>query len=221
MMRKALVIAFLAVGIGLSSFFASRELQSQPGSDIRLDYSAMTPFPGTYEGEINGFRVTQSDDWQKENICVRQNLAPDNYTSEQMAQKVQELQGTIWDIQTPYLPAGVPAAGAPALLASCGGHVVGITKEWSSPSVGIISVIQRSFGDVPTIQGVRLEQLESKTIRGKRAVLARTRGLPGINPDTLPLTVYIDEGVGIVTEVHVVGNGLGEAELLKIAEALK
>ena len=86
-MRKALV-AFLAVAIGLSAFFGARELQSQPGSDVHLDYSAMTPFPGTYEGEINGFRVTQSDDWQKENICVRQNLAPDNYTPEQMAQKV-------------------------------------------------------------------------------------------------------------------------------------
>lgn len=218
-MTKRLVLGiFLAVAVGLGSFFAAYQLwpdggrtEAQPDimtqRDQLMQQEAAKP---RFEGVVNGIRLYSLDAGP---ALQRKDACSDAKPEEVEQLTMSAVEGTPMEIVPTYLPPGaeeIPPMWPPV---ACKGIVVSVERDWMVRGKAYFSISRRQ-GEQAIAIDASAERVSAATVGGKPAALVKP-----LAPDGFGYSMVIvaeDFGITIVSD-----DGLPIEETVKIAEGLQ
>jgi hypothetical protein len=218
-MTKRLVLGvFLAVAVGVGSFFAAYQLwpgggQTEAQPDIVAERDQVTREEAAkprFEGVVNGIRlypVSAGPAVQRKDACS------DAKPEEAEELTMSAVAGTPMEIIPTYLPAGAEEVDPMEPPVACKGIVVNVQRWWMIRGKGDFYVSRRQ-GEQAISSDASAERVSAGTVGGKPAVLVEPLTPEGYGQSA----VIVAEDFGLTI---VVAFGLPLEETVKIAEGLE
>ncbi|MCJ7509550.1 MAG: hypothetical protein MUP14_01495 [Dehalococcoidia bacterium] len=216
-MTKRLVLGvFLAVVVGVGSFFVAYQLwpnggQTEAQPDIMAERDRLTQEEAAkprFEGVMNGIRLYSTDGdpaAERKSACTDAN--PEGIAMSAVV-------GTPMEIIVTYLPPGAEEVAPMWPTVACGGTVASVERDWVIRDRGSNFLIIRYQGEEAIDSSASADRVSAATVGGKRAVLVKPLTPDGFGRSTV--IVAEDFGLTIVS-----ASGLSLEETIKIAEGLK
>jgi hypothetical protein len=219
-MTKRLILgAFLAVALGVGSFFAAYQLwpdggQTEAQPDVRLEWERIRleeAAKPTFEGVVNGIRLYGLD----ADAAVQRKDACSDASRDQVEHlSMSEVAGTPMEIVPAYLPAGAEEVDPMWPPVACKGILASVERQWSIRGKDVDIYIRRRQGEHAIATDASPERVSAGTVAGKPAVLVEPLTPEGYGYSAV--IVAEDFGLTVVSAF-----GLPLEETVKIAEGLK
>jgi hypothetical protein len=218
-MTKRLILGvFLAVALGVGSFFVAYRLwpdggQTEAQPDIIAERDQLTREEAAkprFEGVVNGIRLYSLDagpDVQRKDACS------DAKPEEAEELTMSDVAGTPMEIIPTYLPPGAEEVAPMEPPVACKGIVVNVQRWWAMRGKGDFYVSRRQ-GEQAIASNASADRVSAATVGGKPAVVVAPLAPDGFGQST----VIVAEDFGITI---VFADGLPIEETVKIAEGLK
>ena len=217
-MKRLMAGIFLALALGIASFFAAYQLwpgdeQTDAGPDIVTQWEQARQeevAKPRFEGVVNGIRLY---DTNADPAVQRKDACSDAKPDEVEHLTMSAVAGTPMEIIPTYVPPGAEEVDPMWPPVACKGTVVSVERRWIIRGKAHFYISRRQ-GEQAIATDASRERVSAATVGGKRAVL-----VDPITPDGFGQSaVIVAEEFGITI---VSASGLPIEETVKIAEGLK